>query len=498
MRIRPCSVSPHGRSTVGAVRAALLLEAGGVLLAAALATLAVTRWMARSSGVARVLDHAAALRTNYWTGGSETLTDPGYEVFLPPFQEVYVVDKRPVEYLMTGATLESLHQVPRLIVRARDGTSYWFNRIAIQYGVHPETLPLCIAQNGAGELRGELINGLARSVLRDEFGRYLPKDIVDPKNVQEATARAKERLAQTLRRYGLELYEISVSKPAFNEAYEKTIERKKVAEQEESALDQAAKLLTAGVESALKEIDMKKSIDLQRDRAQWNRDLGKLTETAQRMLDEQAKKLERLRSRHAIELAARRAEWQRELDAAAEAIARLRAEQAPELARKRAQAALALEAARAEWDARLSELARSEERGRDAHEGRLERRRQEKALELESLRAEWELELHEARRAARGAREAADGQYAERALSGQLERERAMAEAASLAERGREESLAFQARAEAFAEHGLFAVRAALVEKLASIAFEIAPAPGPGREEQPPPLRQAAARTENR
>ena len=53
------------------------------------------------------------------------------------------------------------------------------------------------------------------------------------------------------------------------------------------------------------------------------------------------------------------------------------------------------------------------------------------------------------------------------------------------ASRLREEAAALLSRSEALAEHGLSSVRDALIEKLASISFEIVPVPGEGPAESP-------------
>ena len=282
------------------------------------------------------------------------------------------------------------------------------------------------------------------------------------------------------------MFEISASKPGFDGQYEATIERAKVAQQEILGLQHEAFLLQAGQDARLEETRQKKKLALKKAQAQWQQQLTALQKEAERLREGQAEELAQLERYLELALVKGRAKWQQELAELRQVSADLQEGQARKLEGIAREKELELSAARAGWDTQLAALEEEAQRGQDAREERLQQIRRQKELELEKLRGGWARERDEALAAVARTAFETDSYCESKALAGKEEHERQLARAASLIGRYRQEAAAFLARSEAYAEHGTSAVRAALVEKLQSIVFEIVPVnPEPGAAKNP-------------
>jgi SPFH domain/Band 7 family protein len=189
------------------------------------------RWMADDGGVAHVADDQLAVIDDHLGSRQTLVTQPGYQLFVPWLQEVQRFDKSPNEYRMRGGECGP-NLAPQLTVRANDGSSFWFEDFSLHYALLPERAAELLEDSGPGDgFKSRLINAFARSVLREEFGRYSAEEIVVPDNLHAATRRSQERLDELLAPHGLVVMEITTPKPRFDPEYEKAIERRKVADQ---------------------------------------------------------------------------------------------------------------------------------------------------------------------------------------------------------------------------------------------------------------------------
>jgi hypothetical protein len=483
-RTRPAGVVSAARQTPlpaitsGRIRLALLAEILLVLLFAAGFVFLGARALPGGDVLVRVQDHQVAVLTDYWAGSQRSVTSPGYQVVIPQLQDVHTIDKSPVEFVLQGSKLEGSNHAAQLIVRASDGSSFWFNRISAQYGIDPGKLDSVLRDLGPGApLESGLVGGYIRSILRDEFGRYSPEEIVLPENLQAAVSRARERLNGRLARHGIEVYEIAVSKPSFDPQYEATIERAKVAEQEIESLEQKASQLVAGQEARLDELRQTKALALKKAQAKWQGQLTALQKEAERLGAGQQDELARLRRYQELTLEKSRAKWNQELQAGLLASAALQAHKDDELKKVRRKMELEFEKNRSEWDRELAKLREEARFAQAGRESRLLEVRSGKELELEKLRGQWLGALEKTRSEIAQQESETDIFCATRRAAGELEREQQLARAAALAQRYGEEAESLLARSKALAEHGLSAVRAALIEKLQTIAFEIVPVP---------------------
>jgi regulator of protease activity HflC (stomatin/prohibitin superfamily) len=153
--------------------------------------------------------------------------------FIPFLQRVVVVDIRPQVLLMEGDQDVDINHVKRLTVRAKDGSSLWFDRLEIHYQANAAQADVLIAHHGLGDgYKEHALPVHAREVLRNEFGRYSFLEVADPSTYGRATAQAKLVLNERLAPYGVVLNQIITPKPRFVPDVEAAIEARQTAEQE--------------------------------------------------------------------------------------------------------------------------------------------------------------------------------------------------------------------------------------------------------------------------
>ncbi len=234
-----------------------ILVAAGVLLAA--------MRRAAEGGLVEIKADEIAVIVDYWSGTERVIENPGYVSTLPYFQQVFRLRRQPSTYKMVGQEPVDQLTVDRLLVRANDGSSFWFGSFTLHYSLIPgkssavlhdsevlaEQLALLQAQEAEEEELEEgeeppekvdlarpmhvgaaIVHGVARSVLRDEFGRFSAEEVVLPQNLTAATQEATRRLNELLEPHGVRVTQIATPKPQFDRNYEAMIERRKVANQD--------------------------------------------------------------------------------------------------------------------------------------------------------------------------------------------------------------------------------------------------------------------------
>jgi membrane protease subunit HflC len=203
------------------------------LLLAPIAVWVAVRHLTGNQGLARVLDDEVAVHADYARGTTTIVSTPGYRPYLPWVQEVFRFDKSPNAFVMKGNVQQDENHVPRLLVRANDGSSFWFDELTLQYALMPDKADFVLEDSGpADAFKQKLVRAYARSILRDEFGRFSAEEAVKPENLRVATQKSLERLNLALNPHGIEVLEVSTPKPAFDQKYEEAIARRKVANQE--------------------------------------------------------------------------------------------------------------------------------------------------------------------------------------------------------------------------------------------------------------------------
>lgn len=242
----------------------LIARAAELIAILALAVLGVVYAMARASSTGffvDVEDHQAALFVDNRTGEVRVDDTPGYHALLPWLQDAYWLDKSPVEYTMTGDAWVNDNLVPKLVVRASDGATFWFDTVKVQYAIRPEDAWKVIRDAGAEySWHHGPMDAFARSVLRDEFGRHTAEEITRAEVLRDATLRAKARLAQGLAGRGLVVHEILTSKPVFPDEFESIVQRRRLADREIETLVQQLDQLRASREDRLAKLRRDKEL----------------------------------------------------------------------------------------------------------------------------------------------------------------------------------------------------------------------------------------------
>lgn len=213
-------------------------------------------------GIIEVNDTEVGVKVNYLTGERTLIDQPGYQVFIPWFSQVFLLDKSPNEFVMEGNRDNSYNSVRQLTARANDGSTFWFDRLEIQYRLIPSMAPAVLDDSGYRDaFKRNWVRAAARSILRDEFGKFSAEGVADPTNYRRATEDAKGRLNEILRTHGIEIIDILTPKPKFDPIYEQAIEDRKVANQEVERLKTQLDQLTQERERLIAEVEREKATE---------------------------------------------------------------------------------------------------------------------------------------------------------------------------------------------------------------------------------------------
>ncbi len=184
-------------------------------------------------GIVDIADTEVAVVVNYLSGEEMIISTPGVTIFVPWLNEAFILDKSPNEFVMEGSKDLSTNHVRELSVRAKDGSSFRFSSMKIQYQLIPSKAAVVLQNSGSADsFKRNWVRAFARSVLRDEFGSYSSDEIADPSNYSTATVNSKIRLNKLLEPHGIEIIQIITPKPSFDAAVEQAIEDRKNANQE--------------------------------------------------------------------------------------------------------------------------------------------------------------------------------------------------------------------------------------------------------------------------
>jgi len=214
-------------------------------------------------GVTNVGTKEVAVVVNYVSGVERAVLNPGYCFYLPFIEEVFIFDRSQQRFIMSGNAYRDSNHVPQLTVRASDGSSFYFEEMPIQYQIKPEMAITLLKDSGPGErYKEEWIKAHARSILRDEFGRFTPVEAANPTVFLQAQAEAKRRLNLALEPHGIEVVLIGTPTPKFDKAYEQAIEDRKSADQEVERLEVVLEQLVEQRDQKLASVERQKSVEM--------------------------------------------------------------------------------------------------------------------------------------------------------------------------------------------------------------------------------------------
>lgn len=214
------------------------------------------------AGIVEVSDQEVAVIVNYVTGDYEVVDRPGYKIFIPFAEQAFKFDKSPQEFKMSGDRDMDANHVRKLTVRANDGSNFWFEELTIQYQLLPSEANIVLDDSGTGTaFKQNWVRTFARSILRDEFGKYSAEEVADPSGYRTATAASQLRLNDALRSHGIYILEIITPKPKFEDRYERAITDRKVANETVEQLKVKAEQLIQERERRLGEIERDKATE---------------------------------------------------------------------------------------------------------------------------------------------------------------------------------------------------------------------------------------------
>lgn len=215
-------------------------------------------------GVVNVSSEEVAVKMNYVSGNRTVITTPGYQIYIPFLEEIFKFDRKPQKFDMEGKRAISFNHVPFLTVRAKDGSNFSFDDLEIQYAIIPGDTATTIDDSGPDDgFKREWIHAFARSILRDEFGKFTAVEVADPTSYQAARIASEERLRAMLEAHGISLIQVICPKPRFDPDYEQAIEDRKVADQEVEKLREEESRLLNERERKLAAAQKEKEIEWQ-------------------------------------------------------------------------------------------------------------------------------------------------------------------------------------------------------------------------------------------
>ena len=206
----------------GVVLTIFIFVAAGVLLV-----------LSGNHGITTLRADEIGVVVNYISGKSEIITQPGYKLYIPFVQHVYKFDQTTQQFQMEGTSYRNNNHTPLLTVRASDGSNFRIDDLTILYEMVPDSAELILHDSGPGDgFKEEWVKAYARSVLRDEFGRFTAVEVANPTQYKQAPLLATDRLNNLLGPHGINIVRINTPTPQFDVAYENAIEERKEADQE--------------------------------------------------------------------------------------------------------------------------------------------------------------------------------------------------------------------------------------------------------------------------
>jgi len=189
----------------------------------------------------RIDSEEIGVRLNSWTGEVAVLDGAGYHWVLPGASEVFRLSRTPITLTFGGE--EGHGALPSLTVRSADGSGFFFQEVRLTFRVSDSGALKFLYDSGTdSRLATDWVMALARPILREEFGAHTAQEVTDAMVCDEARGRAAARIGEELLGHGIELLEITASKPSFDRAYETAIAQRKVADQEVERLGEQLSL----------------------------------------------------------------------------------------------------------------------------------------------------------------------------------------------------------------------------------------------------------------
>ena len=216
-----------------------------------------------------------AVKVNNITGTQSAVTKPGWTMRVPFVHSVYVLDAKPLTFSLKGQKrIDDLH-VPELSVRASDGSNFHFTDTTIIFQLAADKSVQAVQDGGRGSGFIHWMRPVARSILRDEFGRESTINVSNPTTYGAAAARAKQRLNKRLDAHGVIVTQLVTPRPRFNQSYEKAIEDRNALSNELEVIKSNLDRAKTNRDRVLAEVDQQHNKVIQQTRANLESDLAR-------------------------------------------------------------------------------------------------------------------------------------------------------------------------------------------------------------------------------
>jgi hypothetical protein len=269
---------PSARAGRRWIRALEILLA--VLMAPVLVAVAARKLHGKTELV-RVGDDQVAVILDRWSGAARTTSVPGFVLRLPWLQEITLLQRSPGS-LVIGALPKGTEAAganpaagSKLLVRARDGSSFRVEQVVVQYAIVPEAAATVLDELGPGAgAAPTLLAGHVRSILRDEFGRVSAEETSRGEKMQDVQSATAARLQAAVAPHGIAILGVTVAKPEFDSVYEDTIERTKTFRQQADELAERTEQAERGRAAREAAVGKKKEVELAKLEGDLVRDRG--------------------------------------------------------------------------------------------------------------------------------------------------------------------------------------------------------------------------------
>lgn len=167
-------------------------------------------------------------------GIQDTVYPPGVTQFFPAFlNDWYTFDTRLQSFEMTATPNRNEAGVDDLVFKTIDGNDISLD-VTITWQIQPEKAPMILREVATSneELKDHVVRTIARSMPRDLFGELNTEEFYISDERAAKSEEVTKKLNETLEPYGVVVQRVSTKGYRFNEAYQKAIEDKKIADQE--------------------------------------------------------------------------------------------------------------------------------------------------------------------------------------------------------------------------------------------------------------------------
>jgi len=228
----------------------------------------------------------AAVRINNITGSQVAIVTPGWTTRFPFVHSLYVLDAAPQTFSMHGDQEVSDLVVPKLTVRASDGSNFHFDDTTVIFQLKPDEAVVAVRDSGTADGFKSWLRPYVRAILRDEFGRESTIAVSNPTAYAQATNRARDRLNEVLGRHGILVTQLVTPRPQFSEPYEHAIEERNRLGNELQVIGSNLDRAVTARDRRLAEVDQAQNRVIQERRASLESDLARavaeLAETKRR------------------------------------------------------------------------------------------------------------------------------------------------------------------------------------------------------------------------